>query len=112
MLARWLKIFILSGLMATGFINTALATVIVIAPPIPRNMIMQPRGYERCYTIPSGWYQGVWVNRHQVCQYSHVRRPQVWVDGYWRCNRFRHRSGNCAHWRWVPSHWAHRNVIY
>lgn len=99
-------IFLISSFLLTTMANAHARFNLTIsaAPPIPNNVvIMPPAGYANCYWTSAGFYNGIWMNAHQVCQYPNA--PQ-WVQGYWQCHRYRHSNGQCLRWRWVESHWS------
>lgn len=83
----------------------ARVSVIVSVAPPAQEMIVEPVGYTSCYMIGPGFYNGIWVNQHRVCEYG---SGGVWVGGYWQCGSYRH-NGVCTHWLWAGSHWAGRH---
>ncbi len=81
----------------------ALANVKIIFATVPpdREVVVPPHGYARCQTVAAGFYDGVWMNKHKVCNYS--RNHGMWISGYWQCSKVK--KGFCARWDWAPSRW-------
>jgi hypothetical protein len=102
---------LLSCLLLVFVCSSAVADVTVtLTPPPARERDMPPRGYLNCHMAPAGFYNGQWHNMHRVCKYP----GGVWISGYWQCLHYKHHSGICTNWGWVPSHWEkqHRPVAY
>ena len=78
--------------------------VISVAPPV-REVVQPPSGYMQCYEVPGGFNDGIWEDRHSICQYDNDQYGGSWIAGYWSCNHYRH-NGVCMRWGWVPSHWV------
>jgi hypothetical protein len=112
MLQNLLKISALLLAICFSMHAEARTVVFVSEPPAAREMVVAPEGYENCYVVGGGWYRGVWVHKHRVCQYKRLHEGSVWVDGYWRCDRYNHFNGHCKHWQWVRSHWSRESVVY
>jgi hypothetical protein len=100
-------VFFLAGVLmvSSAFARVDVGFSITTTVPASRVVAAPPPGYMTCYSVPSGVYNGIWVNRHRVCQYDDDRYAGSWVAGYWTCVHYRH-SGACTRWAWVDSHWV------
>ena len=78
-------------------------SVIITTPPPLQEIVVEPVGYSRCYSVPAGFYQGIWHYEHRLCEYD--EDSGVWVAGYWQCGRVAP-GGRCMRTVWVRSHWA------
>lgn len=85
--------------------------IISLQAPPEREYVMPPGGYVRCYMTPAEYHHDIWINSHKVCEYRGPRRAGIWVSGYWMCDKVKHHHKQCAHWRWIPSHWEGRSVV-
>lgn len=101
------SLLVFCALLFVGLSSNAMAHVSVavgFAAPAPREVILPPPGYLSCYTVPGGYYNGIWINQHNECQYANA--PGMWVAAHWECHRFDQAEGICKRWRWIPSYWA------
>jgi hypothetical protein len=98
---------LIAGVLSLASMN-AMANVKIIFATVPpdREVIMPPRGYANCQTVAPGFYDGIWINKHRVCNYS--RHRGTWVSGYWQCSKVK--RGFCARWDWAPSRWEGARV--
>jgi hypothetical protein len=84
------------------------------APP-DREHYRPPQQHYRCYEVGSQVVQGVWINRHRVCENGRNPYQHAWVSGHWRCAQFSPVRNHCFNWEWIPSQWrgnrGHR-VVY
>ncbi|MEO7047875.1 MAG: hypothetical protein ABI091_21430 [Ferruginibacter sp.] len=87
-------------------INTMATVIITMNAPPPKEVIIIPKGHLNCVTTPAGLYNGVYVNAHKVCHYSHPSKKTIWVSGHWQCNNYRPLRALCISWIWIPSHWT------
>jgi hypothetical protein len=73
-------------------------------------MVQPPHGFQSCHMIPKGYYEDVWMNSHQVCEYSaEDKRGVLWVAGHYICKEAS-QNGVCRNWTWRPEHWATRKA--
>jgi hypothetical protein len=87
---------------------------IVTTPvPAPKDATTDaPVGFANCFTVESGWYNDVWIDRHRVCQYNDTQKEgEVWVAGYWGCT-VATTQGICSTWQWTPGHWQKTLAVY
>jgi hypothetical protein len=86
---------------------------IVTTPvPAPKDTASAPVGFANCFTVESGWYNNVWIDRHRVCQYNDEQKEgEVWVAGYWGCT-LATTQGICSTWEWTPGHWQKTMAVY
>ena len=89
--------------------------IISFRAPADKEFSRPPEGYVKCHIIPSGFYNGIWINKHRVCDYqgnhnNHGRNGK-WVSGYWRCDFYKPKHNHCDRWTWVPSHWETRHFV-
>jgi hypothetical protein len=94
---------LVAGLLSLASANAmANSRILISTMPQDREFVMPPRGHMNCQQIPASYDRGIWINQHQVCQYS--RNRGVWVSGYWQCGSLVRKS-ICMRWDWMPSHW-------
>ena len=87
-------------------INTFAATeVFITRVPAAKEVIIKPKGNGRCLIQAAGFYNGVWVNEHEICRYPAKSLNQVWISGHWQCTRYNTMQG-CSRWLWINSHWV------
>ncbi len=100
---------LVAGLLATISMN-AMANINIIFSTVPptREVFVPPRGFVTCHNVAVGYYNGVWMNQHRVCEYS--RNRGVWISGHWQCARLSG-IGMCKRWDWVPSHWENPRAV-
>jgi ribosome modulation factor len=104
----------LLGLALTSIscVTAANATVIVtLNPPPPREVVIIPKGHTSCTIIPAGIYNGMYVNEHKICHYSHNSQKSTWVSGHWQCTNYRPLRAICVSWAWIPSHWSSARTV-
>lgn len=83
--------------------------------PAPKEVSVAPAGYVNCFTVKAGWFSGVWVPEHRVCQYKQSKEGIAWVEGYWACTKYRtveNVNGECTNWDWKPGHWVRTFGFY
>lgn len=101
------KLFIIMACLCSFvFSNIAKADVYLsISSPIPdlREIVDPPSGYQGCYQIPAGVYNGIWVDAYEMCQYPNTMERGMWVSPHWECENFR--NGICRSWSWVSAYW-------
>lgn len=78
--------------------------------PVQREAVPPPGGSMNCYMAPSGYYNGIWINEHRICEYDNSPYGAVWVAGFWQCVNFS-RHGVCRQWYWQRSHWVRQGVV-
>lgn len=108
MQATFPRLTVITGIVLSLFSQSqaqAHISVIITAAPPPRAIVVEPRGYSRCYTVPQGFYNNVWHYRHRVCEYPDPKGFRMWVSGYWQCVGFDLR-GRCTRTYWLDGHWA------
>lgn len=104
----------------TTYVNETGQTVIVTTVPAPKEVVVIPKGYVNCFTIPAGWnYKNIWVAEHKVCQYTSTNNGTIqgvaWVDGYWACTKYKSTSStqsDCVSWDWQAGHWVKTLDLY
>ena len=99
----------------TGTVTTQTVVerpVIVTAVPAPKETISTPLGYMNCFTVKAGWYKDVWVADHSVCQYANNPSGDVWIEGYWMCNKYDLTEAKCTNWEWKAARWEKALVVY
>ena len=85
---------------------TAHASVaIAITTPVPdlREAVDPPEGYQGCYQVPAGFYNGVWADGYEMCQYPNSADEGMWVSPHWECDDYA--TGECQNWSWRPTYW-------
>lgn len=94
--------------------NTGLTTTIITTPaPAPQEVVTTPQGYYNCFTIAAGWYKGVWVAEHRVCQYQGSSyEGEAWVAAHWACTKYKAAEGACTRWEWKQAHWVKTLEVY
>jgi hypothetical protein len=86
--------------------------VVVTPAPAAKETTVTPDGYVSCFTVAAGWYNNVWIDTHQVCQYKQTQKEgAAWVAGYWACN-VATTEGTCTTWEWKPGHWQQTLNVY
>lgn len=85
---------------------------IITTTPAPKEQLPIPSGYVSCFMVKAGWYQDIWVAEHSVCTYSNSTNGTVWVEGYWKCNKYDNTEGKCTNWDWKSAHWEKSVTVY
>src|SRR5260221_9713492 len=85
--------------------NTQETTTTIYTPaPAPKEVVPAPQGYTNCFTVDAGWYNNIWVPKHNVCQYdesaSSAYEGVAWIEGHWACTKYRASVGACTKWEW------------
>jgi len=88
-------------------INSFASTKIVLTAPGYKEIVVKPRGNAKCHVIPKGFYDGVWHERHKVCNYGRARGS--WVAAHWQCTKL-NQANRCVRWDYVPSQWQGKKV--
>lgn len=89
-----------------------LRPVIITPVPAPREVVVVPAGYIKCRVVPGMWYYNTWIPQHHICTYAGHPERALWVEGYWACTKYSHKSGRCKHWSWRASHYHDRVIVY
>jgi hypothetical protein len=99
------------GLISLNALNVFASTKIIfsLAPPPDREIVVPPRGYINCHLVQAGYYHGMWVNQHRVCQYSR-HNSGVWISGHWQCTNLIPGQNVCLSWNWVPARWDRKQA--
>jgi hypothetical protein len=91
--------------------TTTTERIIVTPAPAPKEVVVVPSGYTSCFSVPAGWYKGVWVPAHQVCRYTSSSEGEAWIEGYWSCDKY-NETNDCTNWSWVAGHWEKTLPVY
>ncbi|MDR3492102.1 MAG: hypothetical protein P4M12_08695 [Gammaproteobacteria bacterium] len=86
-------------------------TRVVTPVPTAKEVIAAPQGSISCFRVEEGWFNDIWVPTHQVCQYENTSEGEIWVEGYWGCNKATP-AGVCTNWEWKAGHWEKKLVVY
>jgi hypothetical protein len=96
------------GLLCSAAAQAEVA-VFISNVPVQREVVGPPRGYQNCYLTPAGYFNGIWIGEHRICEYDNSPYGAAWVAGYWQCSRYHH--GSCRRWYWQTSHWVRPGAV-
>ena len=102
---------------ATTVITTTPTTTtterrIVTSVPAPKEIIVAPAGFTNCFTIKEGWFDDKWIPEHRVCRYANASEGDIWIEGYWACDKYNLDSGECTNWVWREPRWTSSIEVY
>jgi hypothetical protein len=107
----FIMLFLSLNVLADTVTKETTTRVIVTPAPQPKEVVVVPQGYQNCFTVAAGWYKGIWVPEHQVCQYADQTQGTAWVQGYWSCDKY-NENNDCTNWLWVAGHWVKTLEVY
>lgn len=86
--------------------------VITTEAPQPKIVVPAPVNFVNCFSVNAGWFNNIWIDKHQVCQYSNSSEGVAWVQGYWQCSKYKSDEGVCTSWDWKDAHWVKTYQVY
>ena len=96
--------------------QTAETVAKMVTPvPAPKEIVAAPAGFVNCFIIKEGWFNGVWVPEHRVCQYNPSNEGVAWIEGYWACTQYNSTgkmNSVCTNWDWKPGRWVKTLSVY
>lgn len=94
---------------ATCFSAAASASVFIsVGIPAPQAVYVAPSGFANCYMVPSGIYNGIWLNSHRVCRNAN---GALWFGGRWQCYSRNIFNGRCNDWQWMPAYTIYPGAV-
>lgn len=104
---RW-PVLLLASISIAACVNTAPREQrVVIVKPVPSRVVVVPAKYVDCHMVSGRWMYTTWIPEHRVCYYSggpeNIKKV-AWVEGYYVCTKYSHKTHHCKHWSWRAPH--------